>query len=184
MELTKKERILIYIGVVVIFLLATLSHNLYKWTNYNDFIGIFTPTNESIFQHLKIIIYPTIFYYLIAYLIFNNKYEIVANKWFLCALITIVLTSLVVIGMYYTFHYGFEIESMIIDIMSLVIGLAISSLICAHIYRFKENIKFSYIASLILIIFIAITTSYYDVNPSHVDLFYDHQNHTYERVTE
>ena len=55
--MTKKERLLIYIGVVVIFLLSVLSHNLYKWTNYNDFIGIFTPTNESIFQHLKIIIY-------------------------------------------------------------------------------------------------------------------------------
>ena len=79
---------------------------------------------------------------------------------------------------------GFEIESMIIDIMSLVLGLIGSSLICAHIYRFKENIKLSYIASLILIIAIAVLTSYYDVNPSHVDLFYDHQNHTYERVTE
>ena len=184
METTRKERFLIYIGALVIFLLSVLSHNMYKWTNYNDFIGIFTPTNESIFQHLKIIIYPTIFYYLITYLIFNRRYEISANKWFLSALITIVVTSIVVIAMYYTFHFGFEIESMFVDISSLVIGLIASSFICAHIYRFKENIRFSYIASLLLIIGIAILTSYYDVNPSHVDLFYDHQNNTYDRVTE
>lgn len=179
MEKRRKINILFYISSVIIFILSSLSHFLYKWSNYNDFIGIFAPTNESVFQHLKMFFYPTIIYYFVTYFLFVKKYDISANKWYLCPLITVVFTSVVVVCSYYVFRYALNVESMFIDISSLFIGLFTSSLICKHIYNRKKIVKFPSYVTIVLILILTISVAYYDSNPKNVDLFYDNENKTY-----
>lgn len=50
------------IGVVFVLLLGTLSHFLYDWTRQNPVIGLFTPVNESIWEHMKLVFFPMLFY--------------------------------------------------------------------------------------------------------------------------
>ena len=53
MEKEKSIKLYFILSVIVIMALSTLSHFLYQWTNYNSFVGFFSPTNESVFQHLN-----------------------------------------------------------------------------------------------------------------------------------
>lgn len=182
MEKEKSIKLYFILSVIVIMALSTLSHFLYQWTNYNSFVGFFAPTNESVFQHLKMVFYPTIVYYLIMFLILAPKYNLNPNKWFLAPLITILLTSFVIVGIYYFFNYGLNISSMFVDISSLVIGLILSAYVSYQIYTSNKKLKLPGVVSLIFIFALAISVTYLDTNPQKKDLFYDHENHTYERV--
>lgn len=182
MEKRKKVNILFYISTIVIMLMCTLSHFLYKWSNFNYLVAYISPVNESIFQHVKMFCYMIILYYFITYLIFMKKFKISANKYIICPLISIFVTSFIVISLFYVFKYAFNYTSMGLDLLSLILGLFISSLICKNIYHKNIFLHFPMVLSLIFIFMFIICIIYLDLNPIHVDLFYDHVNKTYDKV--
>ena len=182
MDYLKKINKLFYFSSFIIFGLSILSHFAYKWSGFNNFLGAFVPTNESIFQHVKMYFYPTVLYYFITFLLFSSKYEIDAKRYFIPPLITMILTTFIVVGNYYVFRNGFNIDSMIIDISLLFIGLLLSSFLCKHVYNMKKVMRFSGYASLLLIFALAVTMTYFQINPRHVDFFYDNENKTYHEV--
>ena len=42
-----------FYNVLFIFILGTLLHFTYNWSNNNFIVGLFSSTNESIFSHTK-----------------------------------------------------------------------------------------------------------------------------------
>lgn len=50
------------IGVVFVFITGTLAHFLYEWTGNSFFAGLFTPVSESVWEHMKLLFFPMLFY--------------------------------------------------------------------------------------------------------------------------
>lgn len=46
------------IGFVFVSILGTLSHFFYEWSGESTAVGLFTPINESVWEHLKLIFFP------------------------------------------------------------------------------------------------------------------------------
>ena len=59
------------IAVLVISVLGVLGHFLYEWTDNNAFVGCFFPVNESIWEHLKLVFFPSLIYF--SYEYFTSK---------------------------------------------------------------------------------------------------------------
>lgn len=53
------------IGIIFVMLTGTLSHFLYDWSGQNPVVGLFTPVNESIWEHMKLLFFPMLLYSLI-----------------------------------------------------------------------------------------------------------------------
>lgn len=179
MENTKKIKRLFILSSFVIFILSTLLHFSYKWSNENPFVGFFAPINESIFQHIKMFVFPTIIYYLITYLLFYKKYEIEFKKYFSSILLTIIVTSVSILFFYYVFKHALSISSMIIDISSFIIGLFISSFLSYKMYIKSKMNNFYFLINLSFSIYVVAMIYYLNYNPIHVDLFLDHETNTY-----
>jgi hypothetical protein len=47
-------------NIIFIILVGTLSHFTYDWSNKNQIVGLFTAVNESTWEHIKLLIFPTI----------------------------------------------------------------------------------------------------------------------------
>lgn len=49
-----------YVLIETLFVLVTgtLSHFLYGWTGKNPVVGLFTPVNESVWEHMKLLFFP------------------------------------------------------------------------------------------------------------------------------
>lgn len=62
------------IGILFVLVTGTLAHFLYKWTGFNHIIGLFTPINESVWEHMKLLFFPMLLYSLIMTLKFRRKY--------------------------------------------------------------------------------------------------------------
>lgn len=50
------------VGVLFVSVLGTLLHFAYSWSGNNVFVGLFTPVNESIWEHTKLIFFPMLTY--------------------------------------------------------------------------------------------------------------------------
>ncbi|WP_249029637.1 DUF6512 family protein [Tannockella kyphosi] len=95
------------IQALFLLLIASAMHFIYDFIPY-DIIGLIVPIDESIFQHIKLIFYPILFYYLYI------------KRW--NTIVIVQLVSIVsMLFIYYFYRYALNIESVPIDI--LLVGL-------------------------------------------------------------
>ena len=56
------------LGIIFCAVAGTLSHFLYNWSGGSTLVGVFTPVNESIWEHLKLLFYPVLIFSVYEYL--------------------------------------------------------------------------------------------------------------------
>ena len=65
------------IGILFVSILGTLSHFVYDWSGHNAFVGLFTPINESTWEHMKLVFFPMLlFLSLEKYLLPNASFSV------------------------------------------------------------------------------------------------------------
>ena len=62
-------------GIVIVSLLGTLAHFFYQWSGENPAAALFSPVNESTWEHLKLLFFPMVFYSAAEALIFQNRIQ-------------------------------------------------------------------------------------------------------------
>lgn len=61
------------LGFIFVSLLGTLMHFLYDWAGKNPVIGIFSPVNESTWEHMKLLFVPMMVFIILFYRTFNDE---------------------------------------------------------------------------------------------------------------
>ena len=52
------------VGTLIVSLLGSLMHFVYKWSNYYPLVGIFCAVNESVWEHAKILLVPMLLWWI------------------------------------------------------------------------------------------------------------------------
>lgn len=61
--MTKKQSAIFYaVGAAFTLVLGTLGHFFYEWSGKNPVVGLFFPVNESVWEHMKLVLFPTALY--------------------------------------------------------------------------------------------------------------------------
>ncbi len=134
---------------IIIIVLGVLFHFTYELSNKNILVGLFTPVNESIWEHLKLIYFPMIITTIIGYFYYGKDYENYIGSKTLGILGAMIFT---VIG-YYTYSgiLGQNIDW--INISLFFISVIFGQFIVLKNLNNKKNIKLQN-AIIILIIFL------------------------------
>ena len=145
-------------NVLFIFILGSILHFTYKWSNNNFLVGLISPTNESIYSHTKLFILPTFIFYIWFY--HRNKVILKKDKFFSKMIIQLLSSIISMVLIYYTARYGFNIENLWFDItlflVNIIIGLGISN----HYYQYSKK-GFNYkLWSLVIMVLTVIFTIY------------------------
>lgn len=175
-KLNSEERWILY-GIPFICVAGSLFHFLYAFSGRITAIGFISPVNESIFEHTKLGIIPTILWYILSYFITKKKYNTDKNKWSLGCLISIIVSICTIPLLFYFYTEAFGIESLIVDILIFFISVILGQVLSLHIYKHSSSINFliSYAFITLILIFYIIVT----VNPPKVPIFMDSQTGTY-----
>ena len=108
--------------IIVISIIGCLNHFMYEWTGNNFLIGLFTPVNESIWEHLKLLYFPYLLYCMAEWAVYGRHIGgFLFSRWagVLCGLISIPVLFLI-----YTSITGKPIVC--IDILIFFISVALS----------------------------------------------------------
>ena len=154
---------------------------MFKWTNYSPFFAFLAPINESLFQHAKMFFYPIVLYYFGVYILFSNKYQLNFKTWFFLPILVFLVTFVTVFGSYYFFLRVFNIESMIVDIASLFIGLVIGNLLSLRLYQKESAFLLSPSVCFLTIFCLSIIFTSWTTKPPKEEFFYDFEHQTYQR---
>lgn len=163
------------IGVFIIFGLSFLSHFMYDWIP-NSIFSILFPVNESIWEHMKLIVTPVLIFSLFEYIIYRKK-NIHFNNFLLSYGISMILGIIIYLIIYLPIDYIFG-HSAIVAIGLLFITFIIVEIISYYLMNYRE-IKYSNIIGISIIILLYILFGYLTYNPIEIDLFYDTQKKIY-----
>ena len=163
------------IGIFISFILAIIFHFIYGWIP-NSFISIIAPVNESIWEHMKLIVTPSLIFSIFEYFIYKKK-DIAFNNFILSYAISSILGIIVYLLLYIPLNDIFGHKAYIA--ISLLFLILIFVQIVSYYIMNKENIKHSSDIGILLIIIIYLIFGYLTYHPPKINLFYDYMNKGY-----
>lgn len=160
-----------WLGIIIVSLLSIPLHFTYEWLGENPIVGMFTPINESIWEHLKLVYWPLLTWWAVGYLIYKDKKKLDLNKWVVAGTLAIIITMMIITSWYYVWVSALATESSIIDIGSLFIAVPIGQLVGIHTYRVVKARPIYSLISAILLIAFAVMFIYFTFSPADLPLF-------------
>lgn len=159
-------------SLLFVLIIGTLNHFMYDWFPLT-IIGLFTPVNESIFEHLKLTFYPFLLTCIVRYFFLNDK------DYFLKVALASVTGILTIPIIYYLINI-FVTPPAIVNIIIFVIACILQEYV---FYSLMNNIfTDSPIGSkegVIVIITVFLAFSVFTFIPPKLDLFLDPVTKTY-----
>lgn len=165
-------------GAIFVVVFGTLTHFLYEFSNNNYFVGLITPVNESVWEHMKLAFTPLLIFAIIDYRYLKN---IVSN--YLFALMKEIFFGIAfIIAMYYLYTSFSQEGNLVVDISSFVVAIILSKWIGYQILtgRYKKlEFKYLNVISASLIVGLFIFFVYATINPPQNNLFVDPITNTF-----
>ena len=156
------------LGIFFVLAAGTLSHFLYDWTNKNFLIGFFTPVNESVWEHMKLLFFPMLLYSIpMAFQLKENNPCILSS---LCA--GILAGTLLLPLFFYGYTYLLGKDMLFLDLTDFALSVILAFFL---VYKFTLSCRLqNYTASLclavcILFLCFVLFTSY----PPDLPIFYE-----------
>ena len=166
-----------WLGIVVMFLLAAILHFVYGWSGENKLLGLFFPVNESVWEHLKILILPIILWWTIIYIIDGEKLAIDKRRWITGCLVSLLSSMLFMLSFFYTYTQAFGIESLALDILDTLLSIIFGQLLGIYFYKHSKGIP-SWLGK-ILILLIIVVFAVFTLYPPELPIFFDKAGQKY-----
>ena len=87
------------ISTIIIMISGVLLHFAYEWSGDNKFVGLITPVNESIWEHLKLLFFPMVCSLIIGYFYVGKNY----NNYVCAKTLGIIVSMIFIVIFYYTY---------------------------------------------------------------------------------
>lgn len=159
----------------MIFILSFLGHFLYNLFP-NTLFSILFPVNESIWEHMKLIVTPILIYIIIEYIIYRKK-NIAYNNFILSYAISIIIGIIFYLITYLPIHYIWG-HSLLFAIALLFITFVVIEYISYKIMNYKE-IKYNTLIGILMLLLLYILFGIFTYYPPRNGLFYDTQSKSY-----
>lgn len=117
--------------MIVTMILGTLNHFLYDWSGKNPVIALFTPVNESVWEHLKLLFFPFLLLSLIEYIIRRLD----RARFFGSRLFAVWCGMFFIIILFYGYSGAIGKSFVLIDILLYYLGVIITYSLSAHTER-------------------------------------------------
>ena len=171
----RKLQYLEILGALFVIIIGSIFHFVFEWANQWLPLGVITPVNESVWEHLKLVFWPLVFFSIIEY--FSLKSEV--NNFVLSKLIAIIIAEITILVTFYSYTAILRTELLLVDILSFTIGVILGYLVSYKLLKFRKTPKWTTILSFIAIILIGIIFVVFTYFPPEIPLFQDPETGLY-----
>ncbi|MBQ2937871.1 MAG: hypothetical protein IJE05_03200 [Clostridia bacterium] len=165
----KKNPILKFeiISTIFIIILGILLHFTFEWSNNNVLVGTFSPVNESVWEHLKLLFFPMLISTIILYFYARKT---ISN--YLCAkVLGIILAISFTIIFFYTYTGIIGTNFAIIDIGSFFVAVILGQYVAYQ--KMQSNISCNNVIPIIILLVLYLSFLIFTFFPPHIGLFKD-----------
>ena len=109
-------------GIVFVIITGSIAHFLYDWSDHALIVGLFTPVNESIWEHMKLLFFPMLLYAFPFLFRFKNRYPGIPSA--LCA--GILSGTFLIPLFFYSYMFILGKDFFVLDISTFVLSILIA----------------------------------------------------------
>lgn len=154
-------------SVIFTWILGTILHFTYEWSNENIIAAAFSAVNESTWEHLKLLFFPMLITTIIGYFYLKPIEE---HKNFLCAkTIGILVAISFVVVFFYTYTGIIGTNFAVLDIGSFFIGVILGEFVAYKIV--ERNGKCNKGIAILILIILLLCFIVFTYNPPNIGLF-------------
>ncbi len=154
------------IGILFVLLMGTLAHFIYGWAGNHPAVGLFTPVNESIWEHMKLLFFPMLIYAFFTMLRLKEAYPCIISS--LC--FGILTGTLLIPVLFYAYTFILGRNYLILDI-----GIFIVSTLTAFLLSYRLTLscgaKSFTVMLCILVCILFVCFLFFTYHPPDLDLF-------------
>lgn len=162
----KSLKIYLIFGAIFVSLAGTLLHFAYEWSNSNPVVALFTPVNESTWEHMKLLFFPMVVFSIFLTAKLKKQYPCIESG---LALGTIIGTFLIPIVFYtYSGVLGFNLDVVNISAFYICVAVAFYSA-----FKFTQSCSAEKYSTLLFAILCAISIAFFifTIYPLDIALF-------------
>lgn len=153
-------------GFFWIVIVGSLLHFVYEWSGESSIVALFSPINESVWEHLKLGYFSLTFFIIIEYWYLRDK----TANYAIAKTVGIIDMSIFIVVIHYTYKLIFKKSNMVVDIASFIVGAFICQFISSRIMK-KKRPRFINILGLFLYIIIGVLFLLFTFNAPNFPIF-------------
>ncbi len=156
------------IAFLIIGVAGSLVHFVYKWSGENTIIGYFFPVNESTWEHLKLLFFPTVVFSAVEYFFVKDK----VRGYVPTVAISLMVGLLSIVTIFYTYSgvLGFTIEWFNIAIYYIALFIMLVVKMLLSIAEIIDS-KYAVWAALAWIFVMSLMFIFFTYNPLNLGIF-------------
>ena len=160
------------LSLFIILVVSAGQHFLYDLAP-NVFFGVFAPKNESLAEHVKIVFYPTLLWWVITYIVFENSAKLNLVKWFSSACIAVIVAITFVTLLFCTLFFGLwlPIDNFTIHLSIEIVSVIIAQAVGFHVYRRGNESKIGLVVLSLVIVALGVLIAIFSYYPPEVPIF-------------
>lgn len=155
------------VGFFWIIILGSLLHFTFEFSGGSKLVGLFSPVNESVWEHLKMGYFSLTFFMIIEYFFIKNK----TKNFFISKFIGIISMFIFIIIVFYSYKAITGSHNVIVDIGSFILGALLCQTISYNIM--KKSIRLSDSFGLVMFTLLGLSFMFFTFYPLHIPLFMD-----------
>ena len=156
------------IAFFIISIIGTLSHFVYEWTGKPYLIGLFFPVNESTWEHLKLLFFPSLIYFAVVYFTLKEK----PKNYISATAISIIAGMLSIVVMFYTYQGVLGRNIDFLNILIYFLGVIMTVYIMQRILKTQSySSGTANVISLFFLLLTAILFIFFSFNPPSLGIF-------------
>ncbi len=157
-------------GAIFTMLFGTLLHFAYDWSGQSPLVGIFGAVNESIWEHLKLLFWPTLIFSIAEYNLFGREQK----NFFVAKAASLYIGVLLIVILFYTYSGILGTNYLAIDILIFLLSVMVSWFVGYRIITSNHQVSrkaniLSFFAILLLVLAFVVFT----FTPPQLPLFED-----------
>lgn len=157
-------------GFLFTIILGVLFHFVYEWSGENPVAAYFFPINESIWEHLKLLVLPYLLFIIAEYFTYGRM----KCSFFLVKAVSLLAGMAVIISFFYTYSGILGKDYFIGDMITFILGVLTAYLLS---YWFIQsdllNTRYAFSAGFLIFIIIICAFFIFTKNPPAIGLFKD-----------
>ncbi|MEG0899117.1 MAG: DUF6512 family protein [Oscillospiraceae bacterium] len=163
-------------GFVLTTIIGSLLHFAYLWSGENAFVATFSPVNESVWEHLKLLFFPYMVYAIFELIRFTDDWRgIILSK-----TLGVLAGMLSILMLFYTYSGIIGHHIVWIDIVIFIVSVGIAFWVSNKSFKmFKAPSNLVVIIAIFTIMLITRLFVSYTFAPPKLPLFLDTESMTY-----
>lgn len=172
-----REHVLIWevVGVFFLIVAGSLLHFVYNWSNQIPIVGVISPVNESVWEHLKLGFWSLAVFSIIEYWFIRGE----INNFLLAKGLGVLVLQCSILLVFYTYNAFLEGPILAIDISSYVLGCVICQVVSFVILTRTGVMKIQNGIGLAIIVIHALLLITFTFKPPHLPIFQDSHSLSY-----